>query len=190
MTYKLIKYLILGGLAIVTFYHNLPIGDYCSGLVELIIFIFLVSLFLLVIMVFLTIDLMKKFKRNESFDFVPIVILVIFLIGNSLLLKSESDKFWTDKEFVGIVEVENLKSAQLILYSNKSFNIKIAYADWSCTFQGDYSIKDDILKLERDNIEDETNNIFTKEYKILISDSLLIPLKNGNEIIQIRKIRQ
>ena len=175
------------GLAILTFYQNFPIGDYCSGLVEALSFVFLGGLFLISFAIFLAIDLVKKFKKKRKFDFLPLLILAVFLTGNTLLLENEKDKFWTDIELVGNVDVGDLRAAQLVLYSNKTFRITISYVDWSCTYTGQYSIRENILRLERNGLEEETNDVFTTEYAIHTSDSLLIPLKKGIDRIKIKK---
>tara|TARA_B100000780_G_scaffold277380_1_gene247935 strand:- start:1159 stop:1755 length:597 start_codon:yes stop_codon:yes gene_type:complete len=188
MTYRVIKYGLLAGLTFLTFYQNFPFGDYCSGLVETLSFVFLGGLFLLSFVIFLTIDLIKTFKKKRKFDFLPLVILTVFLVGNSLLLNNEKDKFWTDKELVGNVEVGDLRAAQIVLYSNQTFSVRTSYVDWSCTYSGQYSIQDNILQLERDDLEEETNNVFTNKYEIQKSDSLLIPLKLGIEKIKIKKL--
>ncbi|MFW5983293.1 MAG: hypothetical protein ACOCQ4_02240 [bacterium] len=188
MTYRIIKYGLLIGLTILTFYQNFPFGDYCSGLVEALLFVILGGLFLISFAVFLTIDLVKTFKKKRKFDFLPLVILTIFLVGNSLLLNNEKDKFWTDKELVGNIEVGDLRAAQIVLYSNQMFSVRTSYVDYSCTYSGRYSIRENILRLERDNFEKETNNVFTTEYEIQKSDSLLIPLESGIETIKIKKL--
>jgi hypothetical protein len=188
MTYRVIKYGLLTGLTILTFYQNFPFGDYCSGLVEALSFVILGGLFLISFVIFLTIDLIKTFKKKQKFDFLPLVILTVFLAGNSLLLDNEKEKFWTDKELVGNVEVGDLRAAQIVLYSNQTFSVRTSYVDWSCTYSGRYSIQENILRLERDNLEVETNNVFTNKYEILKSDSLLIPLKSGIEKIKIKKL--
>jgi hypothetical protein len=188
MTYRVTKYGLLIGLTILAFYQNFPFGDYCSGLVEALALVLFGGLFIISFLVFLTIDLVKKFKRKQKFDFAPLIILSVFLIGNTLLLENEKDKFWTDKELIGSVEVGDLRAAQIVLYSNQTFSIRTSYVDWSCTYSGRYSIQENILRLERDDLEETTNNVFTNKYEILKSDSLLIPMKSGIEKIRIKKL--
>lgn len=186
MTYRIIKYGLLTGLTILTFYQNCPFGDYCSGLVEALSFVILGGLFLISFLIFITIDLIKTFKKKRKFDFLTFIILTVFLVGNSLLLDNEKDKFWTDKELVGKVEVGDLRAAQIVLYTNQTFSVWTSYVDWSCTYSGRYYIQENILRLERDDLEEVTNNVFTNKYEILKSDSLLIPLKSGIEKIRIK----
>ncbi len=190
MTYRVIKYGLLTVLTILTFYQNFPFGDYCSGLVEALSFVLMGGLFLISFVIFLIIDLVKTFKKKRKFDFIPLAILTVFLIGNSLLLDNEKDKFWTDMELVGNVEVGDLRAAQIVLYSNQTFSVRTSYVDWSCTYSGRYSIQDNILQLERDDLEKETDNVFTNKYEIQKSDSLLIPLKSGIEKVKIKKLAQ
>lgn len=188
MTYRVIKYGLLTGLAILTFYQSFPFGDYCSGLVEALSIVILGGLFLISFAIFLTIDLIGTLKKKRKFDFLPLTILTVFLVGNSFLLDNEKDKFWTDKELVGNSEVGDLRAAQIILYSNQTFSVSTSYVDWSCTYSGRYSIQENILRLERDDLEEKTNNVFTTNYEIRKSDSLLIPLKSGIEKIRIEKL--
>lgn len=190
MTYRIIKYGLLGILIFLTVYQNFPIGDYCSGLVEALTFMFFCGLSILTFAIFLTIDLIKTFKRKRKFDYVILLFFGIFLTTNFLLLKIENKKFWTKTLLIGQIEVGDLRVPQLKLYDNQTFSASTSYADYSCTYQGDYLIENDTLILKRNELSELTNQLFFTKYLISISDSLLKPIDHEYRNIKIKNWEQ
>lgn len=72
-----------------------------------------------------------------------------------------------------------------MLYSDDTFRVNTSYVEWSCIYLGKYSIHDNILRLERNDLEEVTDNVFTTKYRIKASDSLLIPFKKGVKNIKL-----
>lgn len=187
MTYRYIKYGLLTALFIVTLYQVIPFGDYCSGLVQVITFILFGGLFLLSFLIFTFVDLYRLKKAQKKFDFIHLLFLGFFLLINYISLVSDGQKFWTDKICTGQVQGQgDLHASQIRLYSNNTFSVTISYVNWSCTYQGSYEIKNDILVLKRKEIPKLTDSVFNDTYKIDFKDSLLIPINKRFEKIEIK----
>ena len=189
--YKAIKYGILAILGVFAVYQIFPIrvGDYCAGLMNAIMFVFLGGLFLFSFLVFIVIDLIRTIKNKVKFDYIPCIFLIVFIAVNFLSFQIKTEKFWTKPILTGYVVLgEDLFSAEhLILYENKTFAIKKRQPEFTCTYQGKYSIKQDTLILKRDDLSELTNKLFCNKYLIHQIDSTLIPLENGYKIIDLKK---
>ena len=182
--YKLFKYSVLIGLTILNFYLNFPIGDYCTGMPDGLISGFIMTIFLLLALVFFLINIINKLKKNRGFDFISLLLLIVFIIGNFLLSENRQDKLWFDKELYGIAK--DSRRSSIILYSNNKFNLRLPDIEWNCIYTGRYYIKGNVLRLERDDIKDVTNGIFGNEYEIVMCDSLLVPNQKGAYEIRIK----
>lgn len=90
-----------------------------------------------------------------------------------------------------MIEIEGTaKSGTLELYENGSFTASYHRADYSCTFQGDYEINDNNLKLKRAELTELTENLFTTKYIINRNDSILISIDVGFKEIEIIKMTE
>ena len=187
MIYKITKYSLLTVFILLTLYQNAPISDYCYGLAHVIAFILFGGLFLLTFLIYTFIDLYQLIRFKKRFDYLLLVLLGLFLMINYVFLNFEDKKMWTDKVCIGRVQDQNdLNAASIILYENFTFAVTNSYVDWSCTYQGNFGIKDEILTLKRKDLPELTKNIFTDKYKFDLKDSLLIPVDNGFEKIKIK----
>jgi hypothetical protein len=151
----------------------------------------LVFLGLLIIIVsVLSIRNLIRIRKNKTkFDFIPLTLAIFFGFMWYFLVCHSAKKFWTKEVVVGVVEIESTpKSGTLILFENGSFGAVFHHADYSCTYQGNYKINDNRLILERNDLAELTDKIFTDEYLVNRSDSILKPLKEGFNEIRISKI--
>lgn len=163
-------------------YQFLPVGDYCKGLINYLRSLFLIGLLLLSVFIFTYLSL--TYRRYKSCDFFPLLIALTFGILWYILLNQTEKKFWTQKTLVGKVHIEWIrKHGTLKLFKNGSFAATRHHADYSCTFQGNYTIHDKILTLNRTELVTLTDSIFTTTYTI--SDSVLTPKVNGFKTIRI-----
>lgn len=191
MNKKIAKYGIVSIIGIILIYQFLPIGDYCSGLLNFLNSLFLLG-FLIIILLVLTIrNLIRIKKKNGKFDFIPLILVLFFGTIWYLIIDIPDKKFWTEKSLIGFVEEEGTpKSGTLILFKNGSFGASYHRADYSCTYQGDYEIIDDRLTLKRTDLTELTDSVFTTEYLIDRKDSILKPIENGFLEIGISKIAE
>lgn len=172
-------------MALLTLYQILPIGDYCSGLVQALLMIIFGGLLILSFIVFTIVDVVRLIRKKIRFDFLPLIIITVFFSVFFIFINSETDKFWTKTTLTGQTDEGDLRAAQIQLYSNNSFSVRISYVDWSCTYQGDYKINNDTLFLKRDDLTELTNNVFDTKYKFSYQDSLLIPIDKKCKKIKI-----
>lgn len=136
--------------------------------------------------VFTIVDVARLIRKKIRFDFLPLIIITVFLSVFFILINSETDKFWTKTTLTGQTDEGDLRKAQIQLYSNNSFSVRISYVDWSCTYQGDYKINNDTLFLKRDDLTELTNSVFDTKYKFSYQDSLLIPINKKCKMIKIK----
>lgn len=173
-------------LTLLTLYQILPIGDYCSGLVQALLMILFCGLSILSFIIFTIIDITRLIRKKIKFDFTPLIILTSFFLVFFIFINSESDKFWTKTVLTGQIDEGDLRAAHIQLYSNNTFSASISYVDWSCTYQGDYKINNDTLFLKRDDLSELTNNVFDTKYKFSDQDSLLIPVDKKFKMVKIK----
>lgn len=125
----------------------------------------------------------EKVKKNKKFDFIPLVIMLIFGYLIFLIYKTDNNKFWTDVKLIGKVESEGSK---LVLYTNGSFAISPKGIDFSCIYQGNYIVDNDTITLKRLDIERLTFNEFTSRYLINREAGVLKPIENNSKILRIQ----
>lgn len=187
MSKKIIKYSIISLIGIYLISQLLPIGDYCSGLGNFINTLFIAGVLVLIVFILAIINLIQIKKRR--FDFVPLIIAFFFITISYFLTDMYDKKFWTKKSLIGLIQIEGTpKSGTLELFTNGSFGASYHYADYSCTFQGDYEIIDNRLILKRTDLTELTDTVFTTEYLINRKDSILKPMKDGFKKIEVSKI--
>jgi len=187
--YKAIKYGILAILGVFAVYQIFPIefGDYCVGLEKIMAFLFYCGLFSFGFLYFLLIDLILTITKKIKFDYIPCVILGVFIAVSLLFFQIENKKFWTKKTLIGYMfDSSEIIEAYLVLYENNTFSAR-KYRNRCCTYQGKYSIKQDTLILKRDDLPELTDKLFCNKYLIHQIDSTLIPLENGYKIIDLKK---
>jgi hypothetical protein len=184
---KIIQYLYLSLIGILLTYRLIPFGDYCSkGLVNGLSVIFFGGIFIISFIIICTINIYKKIKNKQSFDFIPVLIFLIFWMIFYGLVKLDYTKFWTKDILIGTISnIDRPTNAELKLYENKTFDATVNYVDFSCTYVGNYEIQNDRLKLLRNDLAEETQNFFTTEYIILTKEKLIKPIDTTFSTIKI-----
>ncbi len=191
MNKNLAKYGIISIIGIILIYQFLPIGDYCSGLLNFLNSLFLIGLLIIILLILTIRNLIRIKKKNGKFDFIPLILVLIFGTVWYLIIDLPDKKFWTEKSLIGFIEMEETpKSGTLELFKNGSFGASYHRADYSCTYQGNYEIIDNRLVLKRTDLTELTDKVFTTEYLINRKDSILKPIKNGFMEIGISKIME
>lgn len=183
---KLIQYLLLIFLGIAMNYHFIPIGDYCRGLLGALYLFFFGSLFLIVFAIIISINLYKKIKNKKKFDIIPMLIFVFFGLMLFGLLKLNYHKFWTQKVLVGVISYQDKPNSGILkLYANSTFDVTLSTADYSCTYVGIYEFRQDTILLLREDLENETDKLFTSRYIISEAEKILKPLDEEFSEIEI-----
>ena len=187
--YKIIKYGLLIFCGIFAIYQVFPIhiGDYCSELLDVFAFVLFGGLFIFSFLIFLIVDLVRKIKYGNKFDYIPCVFLAIFIGICFLSFQIDGKKIWTDEILTtkGIQNDYLDNNTHLTLYKNGTFVASSGYGSRYCTYQGKYSINQDTLKLKRDELPKLTDKQLCTKYLICKSDCVLIPLEEGFDKIKI-----
>jgi hypothetical protein len=173
-----IKYGILSFLGLLTLKLYIHFGDYCSGVFEGLLWMFLCLIFIVASIVIVIYDLIKR-----KFDYKVFIIISIIFIYNYLQFNRIDDN--KDAVLIGLLDNSN-NDRILTLNENENFVIKIQELEWYCYKKGDYEIKDNILTLKKDNLIPETDSLFTYKYKIDLKNKVLIPLEKGFNNITIQ----
>lgn len=185
---KLIRYGILIALGYFILKPMIPIGDYCGGLLTVLNFFFFGGLLVLALLIITIIDVIRNKKTKEKFDFIPLVLTLTIGISYFLILHQDESKFWTERKLTGWIAVESTpKSGLLRLYKNGTFAATLHNADYSCTFQGDYEMNNNRLKLNRLDLSEVTQKVFTTEYIVNEQSNTLQPTDKSYGIIQVRE---
>ena len=185
MKSKGLKYIALVVFGILFIKDYFPLGDYCRGLLGAFKFIIYGSLFLLLFLILSISNAIQFFKKKAKFDFLLVLIFLFFVITESLLMKLDHKKFWLKSICEGSIQFENRpQSGVLFLYKNSTFEATHNYADFSCTYVGEYEINQDTLLLLRNTITLDTDSLFTNKYKFNRHKNKLIPFTNKFKIIQ------
>lgn len=181
MKLNIFKYIILFLLGIIIIYHQLPIGDYSTGLFSGLTFLFFTSIFLFFFLIIMLNNCIKVVQKKQKIDFKTLIIFCFFIISFYAIIKTENEKFWTKEILVGTVSVKNspIKKGTLKLYENGSFSATISYLEMSSIYQGNYTLIENNLKLERKNLSIITENIFSSEYIYIKKDALLQPIDSS-----------
>lgn len=170
-------------------YQFIPIGDYCHGLVNGFIFLFFGAIFILTFLIITIRDIIKHFKKKQKFDFIPLFLALLLGVSCHIIMGMENKKFWTKKILFGNIEMDGTpRSGTLKLYKNGSFGATHHYVDFSCTFQGYYEIKKDTLYLNRKDLGQLTEGLFTTTYSIDRKNNILEPTIKNFNVIKIVKI--
>lgn len=186
MVKALFKYGILVFFGGALLYQFLPIGDYCGGLLGFFYFLFFGGLILLAFLIITIIDLVALWKKKRRFDFIPLILVLVFGALFYLQQGLKNKKFWTEKSLSGGIEIEfTPKSGYLQLYKNGTFGATFHSADYSCTFQGDYELKEDTLRLKRPELPELTNGTFATEYLVDKQLGTITPSDPNFGVIQI-----
>ncbi len=134
------------------------------------------------------IDVIRNKKTKQKFDFIPLVLTLTIGMSYFLILEQDESKFWTERILTGWIEVEPTpKSGQLRLYKNGTFAAILHNADYSRTFQGGYELNDNRLRLNRVDLPEVTQKVFTTEYDDNDKNKTLNPTDKSYGIIEIRK---
>ncbi|MFP9099338.1 hypothetical protein ACLI09_09810 [Flavobacterium sp. RHBU_24] len=167
-----------------------PVGDYSIGVYTNFVFYFIAVIILIMALIWITKNIYLAIKGRKEADFIVPVTLISFLSLSKLILNSGdgNGKFWINP----IMEIETTSPVRyggnLTLYKNETFVAKTHWNHGSDAYQGDYTIKNDTLYLNRSDILKITDSIFTNTYYISRSKLQLVPLRAEGDTLHINTI--
>lgn len=179
MTYKIIKYGLLFILSLLTLTMNIHFGDYCSGMPDGLLWLFLCFLFIVAFLIFIGIDSYKK-----KFDYKMIILFIITAVLN-YNINSISDAITNSQLKMRGVFEDGYHSNDILLFNDGTFKMQIREIEWSCYYYGNYTIENEILILEKDNLQQDSNNSLTNKYTIDLEAKKLIPFDSKFKNIQL-----
>ena len=170
------RYILLIILAILPFYRFNHKDDYCFGDADLAIIGGFAVVFFIAFLVILFNNLYKITLRIELFNFRPVIILVVFSTALFFALKFHNKNvFKTEKQH--FTNISSLKDVNLYLFTDKTFEIKKKFNNYSCYYKGNFSYKGDTLFLHPKNtIDIDSTFLFNTNKKTLISTKTRLPI--------------
>ncbi|KGO91268.1 hypothetical protein [Flavobacterium subsaxonicum] len=182
---KLIKYGTLFLIGTLLLYNILPMGDYGRGMGSGLALVLFGSILILAFIIVALRFGIALYRGQKDYDFIPLLIIACYLLIAWIALAADGHKFWTNKVLGANIENQHTSGGSLTLYKNNSFAATRLYADFSETFQGNYTIVNDTLYLERDNLSKITDSLFTTQYFISKKDSTLFAKGTGFDNLKI-----
>ncbi|NHN27548.1 hypothetical protein FIA58_017855 [Flavobacterium jejuense] len=177
MKSKSLKYIALIVFGILLIKNYFPFGDYCKGFIQGLQLILFGGIFVLLFSILTVVNLFQVFKKRAKFDIVPMLIFILFSMSLIFLMELDHKKFWVKSTWKGSIQFEDRpQSGMLFLYKNNTFEATHNYADFSCTYVGDYEIKQDTLLLIRETIITDTDSLFANVYVFNTNKTKLIPI--------------
>lgn len=170
------RYIFLIILAIVPFYRFYHEEDYCFGDADLLIIGMLSVVFFIAFLVIFFINLYKISLRIELFNYRPVLILTVFSMALYFALKFHNKNvFKTEKQHFS--SISDAKDLHLFLFTDKTFEIKKKFTNYSCYYKGNFSYKGDTLFLNPKNALDIDSVYWhDKRKKTLISLKTATPI--------------
>lgn len=174
---KILKYLPLIFIGYIGIYHNMSETGCMSGMRIVFFIIILTSFYFIYLIILLSISIYKTIKKKAKFDFIPIIISILF----GFLIWLTAQDFLKSKTLLSAIIKEvpgkaNLK-IRLELEPKNTCYIDFGYGEHGCTYSYNYTIKNDSLEIEESVIA-QSDSILTNRYLIDKKQLKLIPLNN------------
>ena len=166
--------------ALLPFLNLIYLVDYCFGVVNLSIVKWLTTVFAIAFLVITFYDLYNLSIKRLSFNFIPLLIVFIFSITLFIGIKYQGKFLFKNKEISFKNEIGIDITSRIILFTDKTFEVKQALKNEVCTKKGTYYFKNDSLFL---NKKDRSLNdiVFDSIYYFNKAENLLIP--NNNKLL-------
>ncbi|PQJ77332.1 hypothetical protein [Polaribacter glomeratus] len=166
-------HLVLFVFALLPFLNIIYLGDYCFGVANLLIITGLTIVFVIAFLVITFYDLYNLSIKKLRFNFVPLLIVFIFSVSLFIGIKYQGKFLFKNQQISFKNEVGAEVTSRVILFTDKTFEVKQALKNEVCTKKGTYYIKNDSLFLNKKD----------KSFKDLIFDSIYYFDKTQNLLI-------
>lgn len=161
-----------------------PFDSKIHGVGEWIYSVIVLISFAVFSFIILFISIYKEMKNRSKIEYYPFIFLFIAV---ALLLSfgyiNEVNIFNKETKINAEFSKDNLRYT-LYLFEDNCFSLIIIGQKRKEIIKGEYQISNNIVKIDKRNIVQKTDSIFTNEYRIE-GDSVLIPLKDNFPIIKI-----
>ena len=171
---KLYSSIILLFLGLLIAKTRILFGDGCVGMPDVFQFAFLCIIYGLTLAIILIVSTIKYYKYKNSFNYFPIPITLI-VIG-LVYLAIEIDAINPNTTLYATKATTGWNDRILTLREDNTFQIQMREVEWSCFYKGQYKIRKDTLFLERNDIQSETDSVFSDKYLIVHNQKMLYPL--------------
>ena len=173
-------HLVLIMFALLPFLNLIYLGDYCFGVANLLIVTGLTIVFAIAFLVITFYDLYNLSIKRLSFNFMPLLIVFIFSITLFIGIKYQGKFLFKNKEISFKNEIGIDTTSRIILFTDKTFEVKQALKNEVCTKKGIYYFKNDSLFLNK-NDRSLNDVVFDSIYYFNKTENLLIP--NNNKLL-------
>jgi hypothetical protein len=185
MAYRIIKIIVLllsvaGELFTIILYGDVSF----SGMLSAFAVLFFTCLYIISLLSISVIDVVRWKKGKATFDVVPSILTVLFIVVNLLVFHSDEGKFWTKKVLnAESVNIHPGHGGSLYLYANQSFSANQYYACSAKTYRGTYYWKSNQLHLVHKSMKGSYDCRFDSVY--VRTNGLLIPTDTHCDTIQV-----
>jgi len=138
------RYIFLIFLAVLPFYKFYHPEDYCFGDKDLVVVWGFIILFTIPFLVILFYNLYEFSLKKILFDFRPVIILVLFLIGLYIAFNHQHNIFFK-KEILKFKITNSLKGITITLYEDSTFVLQKSFTNYDCFYNGEFDKKNDTL---------------------------------------------
>lgn len=144
----------------------------------------LIIAYLITFILNLIFALIRKKWNNEKFNFIPVIVTIVFFMIIPILIYQQYRKMNQPVIFTAVrstigEEQRNGVAFYLKLYDDDSYSVEFINVEYSVVYSGDYEIENDTLYL-KDHITSETDGIVSEKYLMKEEIGRLIPIE-GNE---------
>lgn len=160
------------------FYNLFYINDYCFGVADLLVITGFTIVFVIAFLVVTFYDLYNISIKKLRFNFVPLLIAVVFSVSLFFGVKYQGKFMFKSEEISFKNELGVETNSRIILFTDKTFELKQASKNEVCTQKGTYILKNDTLYLDKK--ENSFNDIvFDSIYSFNKKRKLLSPLNKN-----------
>jgi hypothetical protein len=178
-------YIILILLFLIGIKQYIHFNDYEIGIVQGFFLVLSFTMFFIIFLVLLIKDIYGLIKFKKKFDFIPSILLIIFIISIWFGFSNVNEPFFWKKEFYKGKNCYINSNDKIFLYRNGTCAFKIYEIEHKSIVQGKFKIVNDTLKIS-DYDTTLVNNSFSNLYLFLKDSSLVSLDKHYQDIIKIK----
>lgn len=160
--------------AILPFYNLIYFDDYCFGVADLLIITGLTIVFFISFLVIVFYDLYNLSIRKIQFNFLPLLIVLLFSISLFIGIKYQGKFLFKNVTKSYKNELGEETTSKILLFTDKTFELQQAGKNEVCVKKGTYYFKKDTLFLDKKD-KSFKDIVFDSIYYFNLSENLLIP---------------
>lgn len=176
------RYIFLIFIALLPLFKLIHSNDYCFGVADLLLIAAIGVVFFIAFMVILFYNLYKVSLKRELFNIRPVIIFVVFGISLFFGLKYHDKNIFKTKKEKFVTKENTLPKSELILFTDKTFELKNIKTEYTCFIKGNYLKKGDTLLFSN---FDTSNEIL--EEKLIVKQDELISENSQRPLFKVLK---